>query len=110
MIKGITVTLYDKTLSGYDEFNAPTYTETAVSVNNVLVSPTSSEEMRETVDMYGRRAVYQIAIPKGDTHDWTNKKVSFFGHDFITFGVPIMGIEDNIPLAWNLKVWCEAVE
>ena len=36
-IKGITVVLYEKTLTGTDDFGAPIYNEAAVEVENVLV-------------------------------------------------------------------------
>ena len=30
-------------------------------------------------ELYGRRELYQIAVPKGDSHRWSNCRVSFFG-------------------------------
>ena len=68
-LRGITVTLYEKTQTGTDAFNRPVYTETAVSVDNVLVSPTSTSETLDTVNLTGKKAVYTLAIPKGDAHD-----------------------------------------
>lgn len=106
-LKGITVTLYDKTQTGTDGFGDPVYQETAVDVDNVLVYPTSSTEVLETTNLYGKKAVYTLAIPKGDEHDWEDKKVSFFDEDWRTFGIPTKGIEDNIPLDWNTKVMVE---
>lgn len=111
MIKGITVILYDRTKTGTDALNAPIYEETAVPVENVLVTPLSSEEVLQTYTLTGRRAVYQIGIPKGDTHEWTaGKKVSFFGNDWRIIGMPEEGIEDMIPLSWNKKVKVECYE
>lgn len=111
MIKGITVTLYDRTKTGTDALNAPIYKETAVPVENVLVTPLSSEEVLQTYTLTGRRAVYQMGIPKGDTHEWTaGKKVSFFGNDWRIIGMPEEGIEDMIPLSWNKKVKVECYE
>lgn len=109
-IKGITVTLYEKTQTGTDGFGAPIYTETAVEVENVLVAPQGSSEVLDTLNLTGRKAVYTLAIPKGDTHDWENKKVTFFGEDFHTFGEPIKGIDAMIPLGWNTKVMVERYE
>lgn len=106
-IKGITVTLYNKTQTGTDGFGDPVYQEIAVDVDNVLVYPTSSTEVLETTNLYGKKAVYTLAIPKGDAHDWEDKRVSFFGEDWHTFGIPTKGIEDNIPLDWNTKVMVE---
>ena len=108
MIKGITVTLYTVTQTGTDAFNRPILTETAVQVENVLVSPLSGEEITDTHNLTGRRAIYQMALPKGDAHDWENRRVSFFGESFRVIGKPTEGIEANIPLDWNRKVKVEA--
>lgn len=109
-IKGITITLIDKEQTGTDPFNKPIYEDVEVEIENVLVSPTSSEEILTTQNLTGRTAVYTLAIPKGDTHDWENKEVEFFGHRWRTFGIPLEGIEAMIPLAWNKKVTVERYE
>lgn len=108
MIKGITVTLYAVTQTGTDEFNRPIYTETAVQVDDVLVSPLSDTEIIDTVNLTGKKAVYQLGIPKGDTHEWENRRVSFFGEDWRCIGHPTEGIESMIPLRWNKKVKVES--
>lgn len=110
-MNGITVTLYDRTETGTDALNHPIYTETAVTVDNVLVAPMSDEEVLQTYTLTGRRAVYQMGIPKGDTHDWTaGKKVNFFGENWRIIGLPQEGIEKLIPLSWNKKVRVERYE
>lgn len=109
-MRGITVTLYDITETGRDDFNQPITEETAVEVENCLISPASETEITDTLNLTGRKAIYTIAIPKGDTHDWTDKKVSFLGQTFRTIGMPIGGIEELITLAWNYKVRCEIYE
>ncbi len=111
LIKGITVTLYQRTQTGIDEFNNPIYAETPVQIGNVLVAPVESTEQLETYTLTGRRAVYQLGIPKGDTHDWAaGKRVSFFGADWRIIGIPTEGIESMIPLDWNKKVQVERYE
>ena len=45
IIKGIPVVLYEKTQTGVDEFNAPIYAETPVTINNVLVGEPSTQEI-----------------------------------------------------------------
>lgn len=108
---GITVTLYDRTVVGLDALNAPIYTEIAVPVDNVLVAPMSDEEVLQTYSLTGRKAVYQMAIPKGDSHEWTaGKRVSFFGEDWRIIGANQEGIEALIPLSWNKKVKVERYE
>ena len=110
MLKGITVTLYTKTQTGKDAFNRPVYTEQAIQVNNVLVSPASTSETLDTVNLTGKKAAYTLGIPKGDNHDWKDKKVEFFGETFKTFGEPLKGIDDMIPLEWNTKIQVERYE
>lgn len=110
MIKGIDITLYEQTPAEPDDFGAERYTETPVTVSNVLVAPATSQEVLETINLYGKKAVYTMAIPKGDEHDWKDKRVSFFGEDWHTFGIPLIGIECDIPLDWNMKVMAERYE
>ena len=106
-MRGITVTLYERTQNGTDAFNAPIYSETPVLVDNVLVAPTSASEVLDNVNLYGKKAVYTLAIPKGDTHEWENARVDFFGQSWRVFGFPTEGIDDLIPLSWNKKVTVE---
>jgi len=110
MIKGISIVLYDIVQTGTDDFNKPTYSETPVTVDNVLVYPSTSEEVTDTLNLTGKKAVYTMAIPKGDDHVWKDRKVEFFGDTFRTIGEPIKGIDANIPLDWNLKVEVEINE
>ena len=110
-MNGITVILYDRTKTGTDALNQPIYSETAVPVENVLVAPMSDDEVLQTYTLTGRKAVYQMGIPKGDTHNWTaGKKVTFFGEDWRIIGLPQEGIEKLIPLSWNKKVRVERYE
>ena len=78
MIKGIPVKLYERTASGTDTFGHPIYTETPVTVEDVLVAPASTTEVLDMLNITGKKAVYNIAIPKGDTHDWQDCRVDFF--------------------------------
>lgn len=110
MLKGITVTLHEKTFAGYDGFGCPIWTYNVVPVDNVLVAPVSSDDIVNDFTLSGRKAVYQLGIPKGDTHDWEDTDVEFFGEKFRTFGKPIEGIEAMIPLSWNRKVYVERYE
>ena len=109
-IHGITIKLYEQTQTGTDAFNRPTYTETAVDVDDVLIGEPSSQDVVDEVNLSGRKLAYTLAIPKGDTHTWEGKKVEFFGDTFRVIGKPTQGIEDNIPLRWNKKVKVERYE
>lgn len=110
MIKGITVTLYERTQTGVDALNAPVYTETPVNVANVLVTPSSAEDVVDDMQLYGRRSEYELSIPKGDTHEWTGNRVEFFGQAFRVFTPAREWIEENVPLAWNKKYKVERYE
>ena len=106
-IKGITVILIERQQTGVDPFNAPIYGEVEVPVENVLVVPTSSEDIVNQLNLTGKKAVYTLGIPKGDTHDWMNREVRFFGQRWRVFGFPLEGIDALIPLDWNKKVMVE---
>ncbi len=95
------------TKTGTDPFGNPIYEEIDIDVENVLVSPTSTDDIVNQLTLTGKKAVYTLAIPKGDTNDWEDKEVKFFGKRWRTFGFPIEGIEDLIPLDWNKKVMVE---
>lgn len=110
MIRGIPVVLYEKKETGRDEFDHPVYTEQAVVVENVLVAPASTTEILDTLNLYGKKAVYNIAIPKGDRHLWQDCRVDFFGQSWRIIGFPQRGIEENIPLDWNEKWMVERYE
>lgn len=107
---GITVTLYEKTANGVDEFYKQLYTETAVEVSGVLVAPVSSTEQTDATNLFGKQAVYVLGIPKGDTHEWKDSKIEFFGETFHSFRETVQGIDNLIPGPWNKKVWVEINE
>lgn len=107
MIKGMTVFLIETRKIGVDNFNVPLFEEFKVPVEDVLVAEPSSDDVVNTLNLYGKRAQYTLGIPKGDTHDWEDKEVEFFGKRWKTFTTPIEGIEENMPLRWNKKVMVE---
>ena len=113
---GTTVTLYSLTpTSSVDEFGVPICTETAETVRNVLVGEPSTDDIVTSTERFGKHIAYMLGIPKGDTHNWVDKKVAWtdaYGvtHTVRTFGFPITGVEANIPGPWHMKVRCEAYE
>lgn len=107
---GIPIILYNKTQTGTDGFNRPIYADTPEVVDNVLIGEPSSEDIIHEKELSGKRLAYTLAIPKGDTHDWEDKTVEFFGQKFRTFGKPTQGIDHLIPLSWNKKVKVEVYE
>lgn len=109
-MRGVTITLYDKVQTGVDGFGRPVYEDIAVTVDNVLIGEPSSEDVIDTLNLTGKHLAYTLAIPKGDTHTWTDRKVEFFGEVFRTIGEPTQGIDHLIPLSWNKKVKVERYE
>ena len=109
-IKGITVILLEKIEIGKDAFNKMQYKEVEEKVENVLVAPASSDDVINQLNLTGKKAVYSLGIPKGDTHNWVDRRVKFFGKTWKTIGIPQEGIEELIPLDWNKKIEVERYE
>ena len=114
-MRGITVTLTVKTQNGTDPFGAPIWTETETTVDNVLVGEPSTDEIRTSTDLYGKRIDFMLGIPKGDPNDWQDTTVSWtdaYGRTIKceTFGFPISGVDHLIPGPRHLKVRCRRVE
>lgn len=89
MLKGIDILLY----SG----------STSQTISNVLAGqPTSNtaNKLEDTTVLQG----LTLGIPKGDTNDWDSRIVEFFGQRWRTVGMPLQGIEENIPLFWHKQV------
>lgn len=107
MIKGISILLYEPTKVGTDAFGADVYMDVPVTVGNVLIAPVSTEDIISDLQMYGKRAAYELCIPKDDEHTWEDRTVEFFGTKWRTFGFSEYYLPDLIPLEWNRKVKVE---
>lgn len=112
-IKGVTVRLAVQTVTGRDELNAEVVSTVWADIPNVLVGEPTAQEITDSHELYGKRLAYRLAIPKGDTHVWTDTTVILpapFAGVYRTYGPTTAGIEDNIPLDWNKKVMIERVD
>lgn len=109
-LKGITVTLLGETVKGKDPFGKEIIEENEINIENVLVAPATTDDIKNQLNIDGKKIEYTLAIPKDDTNDWTDKKVIFFGQAWHTVGIPLEGISDLIPLEWNRKVTVERYE
>lgn len=110
MLKGITVILVDETEESEDPFGQPVTVKEEIAVDNVLIAPASTDDVTAEMSLTGKKIVYELAIPKGDSHTWTNRQVKFFGQTWRTVGILQEGIESLIPLDWNKKVMVERYE
>jgi hypothetical protein len=116
-LSGTKVILYDEVQIGSNPLGEPIYKEEPVEVENVLIGEPSTDDITTSTELYGKSIRYMLGIPKGDTHDWKDKKVSWtdaYGitHTVKTFGFPMTGIEQNLPpqIPWHMKVRCEDYE
>ena len=69
MIKGISITLIKKVQTGTNALNQPIYEATEIVVDNVLVGEPTTDEIANTLTLYGKQVHYRLAIPKGDTNE-----------------------------------------
>lgn len=109
-MKGITVLLYERKKTGMDAFGHDIYEEIPVEVKNVLVAPVSISEAIETLNLTGKKIVYNLGIPKGDLHRWEGCRIDFLGESWRAFGPPQEGIEKLVPTPWHKKVTVERYE
>ncbi len=92
---------------GTDPFGRPIVEEIPREIDNVLVGHPTSDDIVHNLELYGKRAIYTLGIPKGDPFEWEDRTVEFFGQKFRTFGFVTQGIEEMIPLEWNKKIMVE---
>lgn len=109
-MKGTTIQLAVKTQTGTDPFGAPIYSTEWVDVPDVLVGSPSTDDITESINLYGKKIIYMLGIPKGDTHDWVDADVKIWGQPYRTFGYPMTGEPENIPLRWGQNVRVERYE
>lgn len=109
-IKGITVKLHEMIENGVDDFKHPIMEENIVEVDNVLVEPASNDAVLSEIEITGKHVVYILHIPKGDTHNWKDATVEFYGQIWRTFGDCLIYDENLAPLDWNKKVKVESYE
>jgi len=105
-MKGTTVKVLQKTVTGQNEMHEDIVTETWIDVPDVLVGQPTTDDITSTLQLYGKRIEYVLGIPKGDTNDWVDTEVEIWGEKYKTIGYPITGESENIPLRWgkNVKV------
>ena len=106
-MRGISIILYDRVQTGTDAFNAPVFAETPVTVDNILIGEPNTVDVINELQLSGKRLAYTLGIPKGDTHEWEDRVVEFYGKKFKTFGEVTQGIEHLVPTPWNAQVKVE---
>ena len=111
-IPTVPVILYETEITGEDDFGHEIKQETAVTVDGVVIGQPSSEDILSEINISGKRIAYNLCLPAGDDHDWTNKTVEFYGRKWRTIGTPTQYTDgfmgDNFP--WNKQIKVEAYE
>lgn len=107
-MKGTTVQLIEKVEVSKDPFGHPVYEEHMIDVEDVLVGQPSTDDITDTLNLYGKRIEFVLGIPKGDRHNWIDAEVMIWGRRYRTIGFPQTGIQENIPLRWGSNVKVEA--
>lgn len=112
-MRGVAVTLKQKTQAGTDALGQPIYTTIDVVINDVLVGKPESSDVENALTMYGKRIAYTLAIPKGDTHVWYKSQVTLpapWSSTFNVIGDVVETIDANTPTRWNRIVQLERID
>lgn len=113
LIKGVTVTLIVREDGGVDDFNAPVFVDSEVTVDNVLIQPATNEDVVSDNDLYGKHLAFILHIPKGDTHEWRDTFVKLpepWNVTVRTYGDCMIYDPNLTPLQWNKQVKVEIYE
>ena len=62
-MRGVTVTLYEKTQTGVDGLNNPVYSVSPVQVENVLVGEPTTDDITSSISLYGKQLRYMLGLP-----------------------------------------------
>ena len=110
MIKGRTITLYEKTVTGKDDFNRDIVTEEPVTIDNVVIGHPSTDDITSEINLSGKTIAYVLAIPADDTHTWENRVVEFYGRKWKTIGIPTQYMDGFMgsKFPWTKKVRVES--
>lgn len=63
-LKGITVTLLGETVKGKDPFGKEIIEESEINIENVLVAPATTDDIKNQLNIDGKKIEYTLAIPK----------------------------------------------
>ena len=110
IVKGLTVTLYEKTELSVDDFGQKTYTEEPVEVNNVFIQPVADDGITSNLEIAGTHNAYVLHIPKGDAHKWEDSIVYLpepYNLKVKTYTSGMIYRNDLVPLDWNKQIKAE---
>lgn len=97
-LRGVSVTLWE-----WSRLETGLYTETPVTVENVLIAPLEDREGEAGTRLFAG-ADYELYLPRGDAHAWEGNRVTFFGRDHRLYGLRRELMEGLLPLSWNARI------
>lgn len=110
MFRGEDVVIYTRTPSGQvDDFNQPIYTETSLTVSNVLVAPGPRTDLEGSLRPDGDRVVYTLHFPKTYKGSLRDTQIEVRGQRFSVIGDPKPYTLSNTPTFWYMPVEVEAI-
>ena len=101
MIKGETVTVTRRTVTGRDGMGEPVFAETSTDVGNVLWHEATTDEMDESNRMFGVTCELSLDFPKTFTDSLEGCSVNVRGTEYRILGDPKGYMPDNCPTPWN---------
>lgn len=101
MISGMEVEVVRRTMTGRDEMGEPIFSESHEPVGNVLVTPSSTDEMDETNRAFGISCELTLHFPKDYTASLEGCSVIVYGDEYRVLGDPQPYMPENTPTPWN---------
>ncbi len=99
---GETVYVETRAAGTPDRFNAPTYTYSETQVDNVLVSPGTSQDVTDSNRPEGVEVNYTLYFPKAYTGSLEGLRVKVRGNYYHVIGCPDR--YSPCPTNWNMTV------
>lgn len=109
-MRGENVTVITATPTGVDEFNNPTHTRTELTVTDVLVAPTTTNDLTGSTRPDGKTTTLTLHFPKTFTGRLAGALVRVRGVEYRVVGNPVAYQTANTPTRWNRPVELEEVE
>ncbi|MBQ9002192.1 MAG: hypothetical protein IJ087_10095 [Eggerthellaceae bacterium] len=104
MISGMSVSVLRRVMSGRDEMGEPVFATSTETVGNVLVAPSSTDEMDETNRAFGVTCELTLHFPKSYTASLEGCAVEVRGVEYRVLGDPQPYMPENTPTPWNRSV------
>jgi hypothetical protein len=111
MIQGEQVTVRVRKKTGTDSMNNPVWEWVDEStVDDVLVSPGSTDDLGGSIRPDGTEIVLTLHFPKSFTGSLRNRRVLVRGRELAIVGDPVQYSDANTPTRWHMPAQCKEVD